>query len=92
MGEEVCVLSDEDSWQKLPKLRFRSLSDGDRPLEAADIRRQVAEWGHANRVVVDAAATRGLDWAVLLRAADCALVFVRAGEIGPAIERLAHWR
>src|SRR5262249_1631398 len=83
LGETVCVLSDDDSWRTTPDVRFRSLSDGGRPLEMADIRRQVAEWDQANRIVVDAAAAPGLDWAALLRPADCALVFVRAGEVRP---------
>ena len=52
------------------------------------IRRQIAEWTQAKRIVVDVTAAQNLDWAVLLRPADCALVFIRPREISSAIERL----
>ena len=88
LGEAVCVLSDADSWRSIPNVGFRSLLDGDRLIEVAEIRRQIAEWIQAKRIVVDITAAQNLDWAVLLRPADCALVFIRPREIGPAIERL----
>ncbi len=88
LGEAVCVLSDADSWRSIPDVGFRSLLNGDRLIEVAEIRRQIAEWNQAKRIVVDITAAQNLDWAVLLRAADCALVFIRPREIGPAIERL----
>jgi NTE family protein len=88
LGEAVCVLSDADSWRSIPNVRFRSLLDGNRLIEVGEIRRQMAEWIQAKRIVVDITAAQNLDWAVLLRPADCALVFIRPLEIGPAIERL----
>ena len=88
LGEAVCVLSDADSWRSIPDVGFRSLLDGNRLIEVAEIRRQIAEWNHAKRIVVDITAAQNLDWAVLLRPADCALVFIRPREIGSAIERL----
>ena len=88
LGEAVCVLSDADSWRSIPDVGFRSLLDGNRLIEVAEIRRQMAEWIQAKRIVVDITAAQNLDWAVLLRPADCALVFIRPREIGPAIERL----
>jgi NTE family protein len=88
LGEAVCVLSDADSWRSIPDVRFRSLLDGNRLIEVAEIRQQIAEWSQAKRIVVDTTAAQNLDWAVLLRAADCALVFIRPSEIGLAIERL----
>ena len=88
LGEAVCVLSDADSWRSIPDVGFRSLLDGNRLIEVAEIRRQIAEWNQAKRIVVDITAAQNLDWAVLLRPADCALVFIRPREIGPAIERL----
>ena len=88
LGEAVSVLSDADSWRSIPNVRFRSLLDGNRLIEVAEIRRQMAEWIQAKRIVVDITAAQNLDWAVLLRPADCALVFIRPREIGPAIERL----
>jgi len=88
LGEAVSVLSDADSWRSIPDVRFRSLLDDNRLIEVAEIRRQIAEWNQANRIVVDIAAAQNLDWAVLLRPADCALVFIRPREIRSAIERL----
>ena len=88
LGEAVSVLSDADSWRSIPDVGFRSLLDGNRLIEVAEIRRQMAEWIQAKRIVVDITAAQNLDWAVLLRPADCALVFIRPHEIGPAIERL----
>jgi NTE family protein len=88
LGETVCVLSEADSWRSIPDVGFRSLLDGDRLIEVAEIRRQIAEWNHAKRIVVDITAAQNLDWALLLRPADCALVFIRPREIGPAVERL----
>jgi len=87
LGEAVSVLSDADSWQSVGDVRFRSLLDGNRLMDVAEIRRQVAEWNQAKRIVVDST-TENLDWAVLLRAADCVLVFVRPHEVSSAIERL----
>jgi NTE family protein len=88
LGEAVAVLSDTDSWQSIPELRFRSLLSGNRLIEVSEIRRQIAEWNQAKRIVVDITADQNLEWDVLLRPADCALVFIRPREIGPAIERL----
>jgi NTE family protein len=88
LGEAVCVLSDADSWRSIPDIRFRSLLDGNRLMEVGEIRGQIAEWNQANRIALDVTAAQNLDWAVLLRPADCALVFIRPREIGPAIDRL----
>ena len=88
LGEAVSVLSDAESWRSIPNVRFRSLLDGNRLIEVAEIRRQIAEWNQAKRIVVDITAAQNLDWAVLLRPADCALVFIRPREISSAIERL----
>ena len=88
LGEAVSVLSDADSWRSIPNVRFRSLLDGNRLMEVGEIRGQIAEWNQANRIALDVTAAQNLDWAVLLRPADCALVFIRPREISSAIERL----
>ena len=88
LGEAVCVLSDADSWRSIPDVRFRSLLTGSRLMEMAEIRGQIAEWNQAKRIVVDVTAAQNLDWAMLLRPADCALVFIGPREISAAIERL----
>jgi predicted acylesterase/phospholipase RssA len=52
------------------------------------MRGQIAEWNQATRIVVDITAAQNLDWAVLLRAADSALVFIRPREVSSALARL----
>jgi NTE family protein len=88
LGEAVSVLSDADSWRSIPDVRFRSLLDGDRLIETAEIRRQVAVWNQAKRIVVDITAGQNVDWAMLVGGAECVLVFVRPREISSALERL----
>ncbi len=88
LGEAVCVLSDADSWRSVPDVKFRSLLEGNRLIDVAEIRGQIAAWTQATRIVVDIAAAQNLDWAVVLRAADCALVFIRPREVSSAVERL----
>ena len=88
LGEAVAVLSDADSWRSMPDVRFRSLSDGDQLIESAEVRRQIAAWNQANRIVVDITAGQNVDWAMLVGGAECVLVFVRPGEISSALERL----
>ena len=88
LGEEICVLSDADTWRSIPQVRFRSLSDGDRPLEETEIRRQIGDWRHATRIVFDVAAAPDQDRAVQAMTADRILVFVRPREIAPVLQRL----
>ncbi len=88
LGEAVAVLSDADFWRSIPDVQFRSLLDGDRLIETAEIRRQVAAWNQANRIVVDITARQNLDWAMLVGGAECVLVFVRPHEISQSLERL----
>jgi NTE family protein len=88
LGEAVSVLSDTDSWRSIPDVRFRSLFDGDRLIESAEIRRQVAAWNQANRIVVDVTAGQNLDWPKIVGGAERVLIFGRPREISPALERL----
>ena len=88
LGEAVCVVSDSDSWRSMPDVQFRSLSDGKRLLETAEIRRQVGEWSQATRIVLDTTTAQHLDWAELFKGVHCALVFVRPREVSSAIEWL----
>jgi predicted acylesterase/phospholipase RssA/CRP-like cAMP-binding protein len=88
LGEEIGVLSDADTWRSMPDMRFRSLSDGGRPLEMTEIRRQVAEWHQAKRVVLDVLAAQDQERTGQWMAADRILFFVRPGEIQSSLERL----
>ena len=88
LGEEICVLSDTDQWRSMPDLRFRSLVDGERLLELAEIRQQVAEWHQAKRILIDVTTAQDSDRAVrLMEAADRVLVCVPPSEIDSAIRR-----
>src|SRR5262249_55476082 len=53
-GEEICVLSDSEEWRTIPGLTFCSLLDGGTRMETDAARRQIAEWQHARRIIVDA--------------------------------------
>ena len=88
LGEEICVLSDTDTWRSLPDMRFRSLFDGDRPLDMPEIRRQIAEWRQAKRIVFDVLATQDQERTAQWMAADRILVFVQFSEIQSALQRL----
>jgi predicted acylesterase/phospholipase RssA len=69
-------------------VRFRSLFNGDRLIESAEISRQIAAWNQANRIVLDITAGQNVDWPKIVGGAECVLVFVRPREISPALERL----
>lgn len=88
LGEEISVLSDVDTWRSVPDVRFRSLSDEGGPLEMAEIRRQIAEWHQAKRVVVDVLVTQDQERTAQWMAADRILFFVRPSEVQPALQRL----
>jgi NTE family protein len=88
LGEEICVLSDTDTWRSMPDLRFRSLSDGERPFEMTEIRRQIAEWQEAKRVAIDVLVASDQERAGQWMAADRILFFVRPSECQSALERL----
>jgi predicted acylesterase/phospholipase RssA/CRP-like cAMP-binding protein len=88
MGEEICVLSDEDTWRAMPDLQFRSLTDGDRSLDQPGIRRQIAEWQQAKRIVFDVATAPEQGWDELAMRSDRVLLFVRPNEIQAALRRL----
>ncbi|MHC1764540.1 MAG: patatin-like phospholipase family protein [Verrucomicrobiia bacterium] len=88
IGEEICVLSDSDTWRSVPDIRFRSLSDGGHPLNSTEIRRQITEWQQAKRIVFDVLATHDQDRAAQVMVADRVLVFVRPDEIDLAFQQL----
>ncbi len=88
LGEEIAVLSDTDSWRSMSGVRLRMLTEGGRPLDIKEIRRQIAEWHQAKRVVVDALATLDQDRTGQWLSADRTLVFVRPSEIKSLLQRL----
>jgi NTE family protein len=87
LGEEICILSDTDTWRSTAEITFRSLSDGGRHLDITEIRRQIAEWDQAKRVVFDVLATEDQERTGQWMAADRVLVFVRPSEIRTALQR-----
>ena len=92
LGEAVCVLSDAESWRSVgDHVRFRSLLNGNRLIDVPEIRRQIAEWNDAQRVVLDVTAARDVDWAAFAGAADCVLVLIRPHEVKSAIEHLRRF-
>src|SRR5262249_17928343 len=88
-GEDIGVLSDTETWRSVPTVRFRSLFDGDRRLEATEVRQQIAEWQQAKRVVMDVLAEKHQEQtARVMETVDRVLVFVRPGDIGAVLQRL----
>ena len=61
---------------------------GAAPLDAMQIRGQIAEWQQAKRVVFDVAATQDQNRVAQAMTADRILVFVRPDEITSALQRL----
>jgi predicted acylesterase/phospholipase RssA/CRP-like cAMP-binding protein len=89
LREKLAVFSDSDQWQRLPNVRFRSFQHNGRELERDEIRRQVAEWQDANRIIFDIQADLKPERAVqAMEAVDRAVYFVPAGTMEAAIRRL----
>ena len=79
VGESLAVFSDSDRWRDLPGLRFRHLHADGRVLELDEVRRQVAEWPDATRIIFDVTADWESERAVrLMGLVDRAVVFVPA--------------
>jgi NTE family protein len=89
VGEQLAVFSDVDEWQGLPGVRFRSLRADGRDLESVEIRRQVAEWQDANRIIFDMHAGMKPEWATaLMELVDRAVYFVPVAASDSAVRRL----
>jgi predicted acylesterase/phospholipase RssA/CRP-like cAMP-binding protein len=89
LGEKLAVFSDTDQWRGLPNVRFRSFRDNGRVLEREEIRRQVAEWQDANRVIFDIQADLKPERVVqAMELVDRAVYFVPAAASDAAIRRL----
>ena len=88
MGEEICVLSDSDTWRSLRHLQFRLLTVGGRCLDEPGIRGQIADWQQAKRIVFDVASAPEQGWDEMAMRSDRVLLFVRPGEIHSALRRL----
>jgi NTE family protein len=89
VGEKLAVFSDSAERPASPNVRFRSLLDGERILEAEEIRRQAAEWQDANRIIFDVHADLKPERAAqLLGLVDRAIYFVPAAASAAALHRL----
>jgi predicted acylesterase/phospholipase RssA len=89
LGEDIAALGDTDSRVSESGLRFRSLSEGGRPLELGEIRQQVMAWHDAKRIVFDVNAALDPDHAQrLLELADRSIFLVRSRDSDPALQRL----
>lgn len=91
LGEALAVLGDGRETAGLPGVRYRSLVEDGRPLDDDTVRRQVAEWHDANRIVFELAA----DGPVAERVMGLAdrIVYVAPASAGDrAAARLTAWR
>jgi CRP-like cAMP-binding protein len=89
LDEKIALFSDWDQWRGLPNVRFRSIQDNGRELDTAEIRRQVAEWQDARRIIFDIQADQVPERTVrALNLVDRAVYFVSTAACAPALERL----
>jgi predicted acylesterase/phospholipase RssA/CRP-like cAMP-binding protein len=89
LGENLAVFSDADDWRGPPGVRSRALRTDGRDLQNEDIRRQVAEWQDANRIIFDLHSYLTPERALrLIEVADRAVYFVPATASEVAIRRL----
>jgi predicted acylesterase/phospholipase RssA/CRP-like cAMP-binding protein len=89
LGENLAVFSDSDVWRGLPNVRFRSFQDNGRKLGPEEVRRQVAEWQDAGRVIFDLRADLKPERVVqALELVDRAVYFVPSAAKDAAIGRL----
>jgi NTE family protein len=89
VGEKLAVFSDADDCRKLPGVQCRALRTNGHDLALEEVRRQVAEWQDADRIVFDVHSyltpERG---ARLMELVDRAVYFVLAGTADAALRRL----
>jgi predicted acylesterase/phospholipase RssA len=89
VGEQLAVFSDADGWPGLPGVRFRPLRVDGQDLEPDEVRRQVAEWQDAYRIVFDVHSYLTPERAVrLLELVDRAIFFVPTTAADAAVRRL----
>jgi predicted acylesterase/phospholipase RssA/CRP-like cAMP-binding protein len=89
VGEQLAVFSDTHEWRELPGVRFRSLREDGRELEAEEIRRQASEWQDANRIIFVVHAGLKREWAVpLMELVDRAVYFALAAAGDAVVRRL----
>jgi predicted acylesterase/phospholipase RssA/CRP-like cAMP-binding protein len=89
LGENLAVLSDANDWRGPPGVRSRSLRIDGRELQNDEIRRQVAEWQDANRIIFDLHSYLTPERALrLIEVADRAVYFVPAAASDVAVRRL----
>jgi predicted acylesterase/phospholipase RssA/CRP-like cAMP-binding protein len=89
LGENLAVFSDSPEWRGLPGVRSRALSADGRMIEPEEVRRQVAEWQDAGRIIFDVHAEMVPERVVrLMEVADRAVYFVPAAGGEAAVRRL----
>lgn len=89
LGERLAVFGDPATWQNLPDVPFRPLQGGDGSIDTAEVRRQVAGWQDATRIIFDAPADLPPDrLAKLMEVADRAVFFAPAAAADALLERL----
>jgi predicted acylesterase/phospholipase RssA/CRP-like cAMP-binding protein len=89
LGEKLAVFGESDDWRNVPDVSFRPFRVDGKELEPEEIRRQVAEWHGANRIIFDLSAdTKPERMTRLLEVADRAVFFVPAAAGEAAARRL----
>jgi predicted acylesterase/phospholipase RssA/CRP-like cAMP-binding protein len=88
VGENLAVFSDADYQRELPGVRVRSMRTDGRELEIEEIRKQVAQWQDANRIIFDLHTYLTPERAErLMNFTDHAVYFATASEAETVVQR-----
>jgi predicted acylesterase/phospholipase RssA/CRP-like cAMP-binding protein len=89
VGEQLVVFSDADDWRGLTGVRYRPLRADGRDVEPEEVRRQVAEWQDAYRIIFDVHSYLTPERsAQMMQLVDRAVYFVPAAAADTAVRRL----
>jgi predicted acylesterase/phospholipase RssA/CRP-like cAMP-binding protein len=92
VGERLAVFSDLDKGSTFADVRFRSLYADGRPLELEEVRRQVAEWQDAHRIIFDVTVDLNRDWGErLMELVDRAIYYVPVAAVDASVRRLRSY-
>jgi predicted acylesterase/phospholipase RssA len=89
IGEKIAAFSDVEDFLRMPDIRCRRMYENGTMLELDEIRRQVAMWQDANRILFDVQSDMAPDLMTrLLELADRVVYFVPAGASDSAMRHL----
>jgi predicted acylesterase/phospholipase RssA/CRP-like cAMP-binding protein len=89
VGENLAVLGDVGEGREIPGIRFRPVRSDGVLLDVTEVRRQVAAWQDADRIVFDFHTYPSPDWVGrVMELADRVILFAAAGDAATVVNRL----